>query len=86
MKRIALLVVCVALFASSGCCWWGRPMTPYGAGYGGGCPGGACGASPYGAAPGYQQGAFVPGYGGQTAYAPYGAPVTAAVPMDYVIQ
>ena len=78
MKRLSLLVLSVALLAGSGCCWFPRPFAPcgggYGAGYGGGCPGGACG-SPYGAAQPYQQGAFLP----------YGAPMTAAAPMDYVV-
>ncbi len=84
MKRLALLVLCVAMLASSGCYWWGRPQggCGYGAGYGGGCPSGSCGAgggygaTPYGAAPGYQQGAYMP----------YGAPITAAAPMDYIVQ
>ncbi|MCA9079371.1 MAG: hypothetical protein KDA58_02385 [Planctomycetaceae bacterium] len=50
----------------------------YGAGYtpgyapAGGCPGGACGASPYGF-----QGAYM---------APYGAGMTAALPPDYVVK
>lgn len=92
MKRFLLFAVCIAMISSSGCLWRRPCGCGYGAQYGGGAPlGGGCstgscgaapyggspyGASPYGAAPGYQQGAFMP----------YGAPVTAAVPMDYVVQ
>lgn len=85
MKRIALLVACIALLAgSTGCCCMSRPYmgggcNPCGAGYApGGCPGGACGAA---TAPGGYYGGY------QGAYAtPYGAPITATLPPDYVVQ
>ncbi|WP_437204745.1 hypothetical protein [Planctomicrobium sp. SH664] len=85
MKRFALLLSCAFFLAGSGCCCHQRQCAPppcgpcggYGAGfapvapYGGGCPGGACGAT-------YPSGAYF--NGSTTAYAPFGA--TAAAPME----
>ena len=74
MKRFAILFSGLMLICSmTGCCLHGGGG--YGAGYpygGGGCPGGACGASaggyPSAMAPGgYQQSAFAP-IAPQTAY------------------
>ncbi len=79
MKRFAILLACTVMLAGAGCCGY----SPYGGGggygagyaptYGGGCPGGNCGA--YGgyngaqaAAPYYGQSAYMPM--GQTAYMP----------------
>lgn len=62
MKRLMMLLVCLALIIPSvGCCW--SHGLGYGAGYGGGCPGGNCGPTPYGYNQQFPAGAY---YGGTT--------------------
>jgi hypothetical protein len=98
MKRFAMLLVCLALVVSgTGCCWWHNPCCGgggYGGGYGAGyspcgpCGAGGCGTG-YGAGygPAYNYGTPTTYYGGATfAASPYGATVTAGVPVQAVPQ
>lgn len=82
MKRFSLLLTCVVMLSSSGCCLfgrsWGGNACGYGAGYAptygggyapaGGCPNGQCGQYP---------GAYVGGV--PTAVVPYGYPQSATL-------
>lgn len=79
MKKVSLLLVAVAMLTSaSGCycgyngCWpslWGRSYGPsnYG-GYGGGCPGGNCGAAPGVTPLGVPPGTYLPPQGAYQSY------------------
>ncbi len=88
MKRFAFLCVGMVLLTSMvGCCLHHGQCGGYGCGYGGNCPGGACGTGVPGAYPGTltipPQGAAIGGFNSVQATTPYGAPMTAATPYAY---